>query len=119
MGLEISDLVPIVEAMSTAYYFTPTDYSAASVDEFLSVCRTMPEVAGQHLAAGWFEPWLQDQGRGDLAERAATVRFEADGLSRFLSGNKAARVTRARRAATAGEPIALATPRRTRTRKAA
>ncbi|TME23948.1 MAG: hypothetical protein E6I75_28950 [Chloroflexi bacterium] len=36
--------------MNTAYYFSPTDCSAASVDEFLASCRSMPEVAGQTLA---------------------------------------------------------------------
>ncbi|MBV9895539.1 MAG: hypothetical protein JO020_15355, partial [Chloroflexi bacterium] len=34
--------------------------------------------------AGYFEPWLRDQGRDDLAARAARVRHEADGLEQFL-----------------------------------
>ncbi len=101
--------------MSTAYYFTPTDCSAASVDEFLATCRSMPEVAGQHLAAGWFEAWLRDQGRDDLAKRAVKVRFEADGLARFLKPARATRVSRAPK--TAAEPVEL--PVRRRTRKAA
>ena len=105
--------------MSTSYYFTPSDRSAASVDEFLAVCQTLPEVAGQHLASGWFEPWLQDQGRNDLAERAARARYEADGLANFLSAAKPPRVTRRRRPATAGEPIAIGSPTRRRTRNAA
>ena len=82
--------------MHTPYYFTPTD-SATSVTEFLAVCRTLPDVASEHLAAGYFEPWLRDQGREDLANRAARVRGEADGLKSFL---KTARPTaRVRKAA--------------------
>jgi len=113
--VKIARHAPILGAMNTAYYFSPTDCSAASVDEFLASCRSMPEVAGQHLAAGWFEAWLRDQGRVDLAERAAQVRFESDGLERFL---KPARPARARRAPKpAAEPVEL--PVRRRTRKAA
>ena len=83
--------------MHTAYYFTATD-SAASVQDFLAACRSLPEVAGEHLANGWFEPWLRDQGRDDLAKRAEKVRAEAEGLQLFL---KTARPTRraARKAA--------------------
>ena len=94
--------------MHTAYYFTPTDHSTASVDEFLASCRSMPEVASQHLVEGYFEAWLRDQGRHDLAERAAAARFEADGLTRFL---KAPRTRRA--------PAAKATGATKRVRKAA
>ena len=101
--------------MNTAYYFSPTPCSAASVDEFLAICRSMPEVAGQHLAAGWFEAWLRDQGRVDLAERAAQVRFESDGLESFLKPARPARARRAPKAA--AEPVEL--PVRRRTRKAA
>ena len=97
--------------MTTAYYFTPTDHAAASVDEFLASCRALPEVAGNHLAEGWFEAWLRDQGRFDLAERAAQHRHAADGLEAFL---KACRPARARRA-----PAKGAAAPRTRTRKAA
>jgi hypothetical protein len=83
--------------MHSAYYFSPTD-SATSVEDFLVSCRSMPEIAGQHLANGWFEPWLRDQGRDDLAKRAEKVRAEAAGLQLFL---KTARPTRptARKAA--------------------
>ena len=101
--------------MNPAYYFTPTDHSAASVDEFLASCHAMPEVASDHLAAGWFEAWLRDQGRFDLAERAATHRHEADGLERFL---KASRPVRARRAVAKASAEAAVAPRK-RTRKAA
>ena len=69
--------------MHTAYFFTPTD-SADSISEFLATCRAMKDVAREHLAAGWFEPWLRDQGRDDLAARAARVRVEPDGLDLFL-----------------------------------
>ncbi len=69
--------------MHTAYYFTPTD-SAESIPDFLATCRAMKDVAREHLAAGWFEPWLRDHGRADLATRAAKVRGEADGLEQFL-----------------------------------
>ena len=110
--VKIARHAPILGAMNTAYYFSPTDCSAASVDEFLASCRSMPELAGQHLAAGWFEAWLRDQGRVDLAERAAQVRFKSDGLERFL---KPARARRAAKAA--AEPVEL--PVRRRTRKAA
>ena len=82
--------------MQSAYYFSQSD-SAASVTEFLASCRSMPELASQHLAAGWFEPWLRDQGRDDLANRAAKLRSESDGLKLFL---KTARPTaRTRKAA--------------------
>jgi hypothetical protein len=84
--------------MHTAYYFTQTD-SAASVDEFLASCRALPEVASQHLAAGWFEPWLNDQGRDDLARRAAKVRVESDGLQLFLKTARPSRRAAARKAA--------------------
>lgn len=82
--------------MQSAYFFTQSD-TAASVPEFLASCRSMPDLASQHLAAGWFEPWLRDQGRDDLAKRAAKVRSESDGLKLFL---KTARPSvRARKAA--------------------
>jgi hypothetical protein len=97
--------------MTTAYHFTPTDRSADTVKDFLATCRAMPDVAGQHLAAGWFEAWLNDQGRGDLAQHAAQVRCEPEGLARFL---KLARPTRRSTTPSAGDPVALSTKRRTR-----
>jgi hypothetical protein len=82
--------------MQSSYYFTPNE-PANSVAEFLAACRTHREIARQHLAAGYFEPWLRDQGRSDLAARAAKVRNEEDGLEQFL---KTARPTpRVRKAA--------------------
>jgi hypothetical protein len=82
--------------MESLYYFTPTQ-AAASVPEFLAACRANKELARHHLAAGYFEPWLRDQGRNDLASRAARVRDQSDGLELFL---KTARPTpRSRKAA--------------------
>jgi hypothetical protein len=69
--------------MSTAYYFTSTEY-ADTVAAFLAGCRSMKDVARHHLARGYFEPWLRDQGRQDLAGRAARVCHETDGLEQFL-----------------------------------
>jgi hypothetical protein len=66
-----------------AYQFTPTE-RAETVQEFLAACRTNKEVARHHLESGYFEPWLRDQGRADLAARAARVRHEPDGLEQFL-----------------------------------
>ena len=106
--------MPILGARNTAYYFTPSDHAAASVDEFLASCRAMPEVAGYHLAEGWFGAWLRDQGRVDLAERAAKYRHDVDGLEAFL---KASRPARPRRVP-AKTAEAVATAPRKRTRKA-
>jgi hypothetical protein len=57
----------------------------------------MPELASHHLASGWFEPWLRDQGRDDLANRAEKVRDDSDGLKLFLKTARPAQ--RARKAA--------------------
>jgi hypothetical protein len=67
----------------TAYEFSPHQ-RAETVQEFLAACRMNKEVAQNHLAAGYFEPWLRDQGRDDLASRAARVRHDPDGLEQFL-----------------------------------
>jgi len=69
--------------MESSYYFTPTE-RVHSVTEFLAACRTHKDIAREHLAAGYFEPWLRDQGRNDLAARAAKVRQDPDGLEQFL-----------------------------------
>jgi hypothetical protein len=69
--------------VQSAYVFTPTQ-RAETVQEFLAVCRSNRELARHHLAAGYFEPWLRDQGRDDLAARAARVREEPEGLELFL-----------------------------------
>jgi hypothetical protein len=81
--------------MPTAYEFSPHE-RAETVQEFLAACRTNKEVARNHLAAGYFEPWLRDQGRDDLAARAARVRSDPDGLEQFL---KTARPSPRRKAA--------------------
>jgi hypothetical protein len=82
----------------SAYHFTPTD-QVESVADFLAACRSMKEVARDHLAAGYFEPWLRDQGRDDLAARAVKVRGEPDGLELFLkTARPSARGSRAKAA---------------------
>ena len=75
--------MPILGIVPTAYHLTPDD-RAESVGEFLAACRSHKEVAREHLAAGYFEPWLRDQGRDDLATRAAKLRSDPDGLEQFL-----------------------------------
>jgi hypothetical protein len=69
--------------MESSYYFTPTE-RVDSVADFLAACRANRDVAREHLASGYFEPWLRDQGRSDLATRAAKMRSEPDGLEQFL-----------------------------------
>jgi hypothetical protein len=69
--------------MESSYFFTPTE-QVNSVADFLAACRAHRDIAREHLAAGYFEPWLRDQGRTDLATRAAKVRNEPDGLEQFL-----------------------------------
>jgi hypothetical protein len=66
-----------------SFHFSSTE-EAHNVQEFLAECRANKNVAREHLAAGHFEPWLRDQGRDDLATRAAKVRHEPDGLEQFL-----------------------------------
>jgi hypothetical protein len=65
------------------YHFSSTE-QAETVQEFLALCRANKSVARDHLRAGHFEPWLRDQGRDDLAARAAKVRHDPDGLEKFL-----------------------------------
>jgi hypothetical protein len=96
----------------TAYYFTPTNRTTESVEEFLATCKAMPDIAGHHLASGWFEAWLRDQGREDLAQLAAEVRAQPDGLERFLKNGT--RQSRTRRAPKAVEPGQASTRRRTK-----
>src|SRR5215472_4392462 len=57
------------------YYFTPSQWQATSVAEFLAVCQAEPQLAAYHLQEGYFEPWLRDLGRRDLAEAAAQMRL--------------------------------------------
>lgn len=65
------------------YYFTPTSRSAVTVDEFLAICRSEPEVAAFHLRQGYFEPWLRDMGQPNLADLSLLLRGAA--IDRFLS----------------------------------
>jgi len=66
------------------YYFTPTDRSAATLDEFLAICRAEPSLAEQHLRAGWFGPWLSDAGYTQLAAAAVAEQAERP-LDAFLA----------------------------------
>jgi hypothetical protein len=66
---------------SAPYYFTPLDRQASTVEEFLTICQAEPEVAETHLRSGYFEPWLRDVGRADLASLA---RMRSTDLSQFL-----------------------------------
>jgi len=66
------------------YYFTPTERSAATLDEFLAICRAEPSVAEQHLRAGWFGPWLSDAGYTQLAAAALADQAEQP-LEAFLA----------------------------------
>jgi hypothetical protein len=63
------------------YYFTPLDRQASTVEEFLRICQAEPEVAENHLRSGYFEPWLRDVGRADLASLA---RMRSTSLQQFL-----------------------------------
>ena len=71
-----------------SYRFTPSDRSASTVDEFLAVCEAEPALAADHLQRGYFEPWLRDTGRPDLAAVATQTRATDspadDALAEFL-----------------------------------
>ena len=56
------------------YYFSPSQRQATTVVEFLAACEAEPQTAAHHLREGYFEPWLRDIGRRDLAEAAAQIR---------------------------------------------
>jgi hypothetical protein len=56
------------------YYFSPSARTATNMAEFIAACQIEPQVAAQHLHAGFFEPWLRDAGRHDLADAAARIR---------------------------------------------
>jgi hypothetical protein len=56
------------------YYFSPSERQATTVAEFLAACQAEWLVAVHHLREGYFEPWLRDVGRRDLAEAAARIR---------------------------------------------
>jgi hypothetical protein len=57
------------------YYFSPSARTATNVAEFIAACQIEPHVAARHLHEGYFEPWLRDVGRPDLAEAAARIRL--------------------------------------------
>jgi hypothetical protein len=61
-------------AFNEPYYFTPTQRAAATIDEFLTACEAEPAVAAAHLRLGYFEPWLRDIGRPDLADLSVCLR---------------------------------------------
>jgi hypothetical protein len=93
------------------YHFEPLERTASSVDEFVAVCEAERVVAAAHLRHGYFEPWLRDTGRPDLAAAAAAVR-DTDGpaeaaLAQFLrvavgSAGSAPRKSKAARVSTRG-----------------
>src|SRR3989441_10511794 len=59
------------------YRFIPSERTATTIEEFLEGCRAEPMLAADQLHQGYFEPWLRDAGRPDLAEAAAQVRQTA------------------------------------------
>jgi hypothetical protein len=71
-----------------AYRFNPSERTATTIAEFLEACQSEPMVAADHLQDGYFEPWLRDSGRRDLAEAAAQIRVSdvpsAEGLQQFV-----------------------------------
>ncbi len=74
------------------YRFTPTNRTATTLEEFVSVCRQEPDVAFQHLVAGYFEPWLRDTGRSDLAQVVRKMRSARKvDFSQFLTAARATR----------------------------
>ena len=70
------------------YYFSPSSRTATNIAEFVAACQTEPQVAGDHLSHGYFEPWLHDLGRPDLAEAAARLRSSgiatSDAMRQFV-----------------------------------
>jgi hypothetical protein len=70
------------------YYFSPSARTASNIAEFVAACQTEPHVAAEHLRRGYFEPWLRDAGRNDLAEAAARLRSSRiagfDALRQFV-----------------------------------
>ena len=56
------------------YRFLPPERTATTIEEFLEGCHAEPTLAADQLHQGYFEPWLRDAGRPDLAEAAARAR---------------------------------------------
>ena len=88
------------------YRFIPSERTAMTIEEFLEVCRAEPTLAADQLHGGYFEPWLRDAGRPDLAEAAAQVRqtdfAPASALEQFLQAATLAPARRRRRRRMAG-----------------
>jgi len=78
-----------------AYSFYPSERSAATLGEFMEACLAEPQLAAEHFRQGYFEPWLSDVGRRDLAEVAARIRMTgvtpAAGLRPFVEAAFATR----------------------------
>jgi len=77
-----------------AYRFSPSERTATTLRQFLEACQAEPHVAAEHLQEGYFEPWLSDAGRHDLAQVAARIRLSGvaavAGLQQFLQAAMAA-----------------------------
>ncbi len=87
------------------YYFSPSQRQATTVAEFLTACQAEWQLALHHLRQGYFEPWLRDVGRRDLAEAAARIRSSGSVTRQHLQefvqvARDAERRTEARRAST-------------------
>jgi hypothetical protein len=63
------------------YRFSPAELAVTTVTEFVATCQAEPLLAAEHLQSGYFEPWLRDAGRPDLADAAARIR-QSDAPSR-------------------------------------
>jgi hypothetical protein len=92
-----------IDPRTAPYYFTPTARSAATLDEFLAICRAEPSVAEHHLRAGWFGPWLSDAGYTQLAAAALADQAERP-LEAFLAAAERRPRRRATTARSTGRP---------------
>jgi hypothetical protein len=61
--------------MMDPYYFSASGRTATTLAEFLAACQFEAQAAVNHLREGYFEPWLRDLGRHDLADAAARIRL--------------------------------------------
>src|ERR1700674_679504 len=88
------------------YRFIPSERTAMTIEEFLEGCRAEPTLAADQLHQGYFEPWLSDAGRPDLAEAATRVRqtdfAPASALEQFLQAATLAPPRRRRKRSLAG-----------------
>ena len=103
-----------------AYRFNPSDRTATTLAEFLEACQSEPMVAAAHLQDGYFEPWLRDAGRRDLAEAAAQIRVSdvpyEERLQRFVQTAVEAQ-SRSGPRSTSRRPPTKPAPSKARTRK--